>query len=50
MSECMSGTRGSGVLYSTGDMLVRCGFDPSVARLLGHDPTPRPTCPVVWIL
>ena len=21
------------------------GFDPSVARLLGHDPTPRPTCP-----
>ena len=22
------------------------GFDPSVARLLGHDPTPRPTCPV----
>ena len=23
------------------------GFDPSVARLLGHDPTPRPTCPVM---
>ena len=26
---------------------VPLGFDPSVARLLGHDPTPRPTCPVV---
>ena len=25
---------------------VPLGFDPSVARLLGHDPTPRPTCPV----
>ena len=24
---------------------VPLGFDPSVARLLGHDPTPRPTCP-----
>ena len=23
---------------------VPLGFDPSVARLLGHDPTPRPTC------
>ena len=23
MSACMSGTRGSGVLFSTGDMLVR---------------------------
>ena len=22
---------------------VHLGFDPSVARLLGHDPTPRPT-------
>ena len=21
------------------------GFDPSVARLLGHNPTPRSTCP-----
>ena len=26
--------------------LVHSGFDPSVARLLGHDPTPRPPCPV----
>ena len=30
---------------------VVCGmwvcFDPSVARLLGHDATPRPTCPVI---
>ena len=25
---------------------VPLGFDPSVARLLGDDPTPRPTCPV----
>ena len=25
---------------------VTLGFDPLVARLLGHDPTPRPTCPV----
>ena len=25
---------------------VPLGFDPSVARFLGHDPTPRPTCPV----
>ena len=25
---------------------VPVGFDPLVARLLGHDPTPRPTCPV----
>ena len=25
---------------------VSLGFDPSVARLLGHDSTPRPTCPV----
>ena len=25
---------------------VPLGFDPSVARLLGYDPTPRPTCPV----
>ena len=25
---------------------VPLGLDPSVARLLGHDPTPRPTCPV----
>ena len=25
---------------------VPLGFDPSVARLLGHDPTPRSTCPV----
>ena len=25
---------------------VPLGFDPSVTRLLGHDPTPRPTCPV----
>ena len=24
MSACMSGTRGSGVLSSTGDVLVRC--------------------------
>ena len=27
---------------------VPLGFDPSVARLLGHDPTPRPTCPVEY--
>ena len=26
MSACMSGTRGSGVLSSTGDVLVRCGW------------------------
>ena len=25
---------------------VPLGFDHLVARLLGHDPTPRPTCPV----
>ena len=25
---------------------VPLGFDPSVARLLDHDPTPRQTCPV----
>ena len=25
---------------------VPLGFDPSVARSLGHDPTPRPVCPV----
>ena len=25
---------------------VHLRFDPSVARLLGHDPIPRPTCPV----
>ena len=24
---------------------VHLGFDPSVAPLLGHNPTPRPTCP-----
>ena len=25
---------------------VPLGFDPSIARLIGHDPTPRPTCPI----
>ena len=25
---------------------VHLRFDSSVVRLLGHDPTPRPTCPV----
>ena len=29
---------------------VSLGFDPSVARLLGNDPTPRQTCPVVWVI
>ena len=29
---------------------VPLGFDPSVARLLGHDPTPRPICPVLFMI
>ena len=29
--------------------LRNLGFDPSVARLLDHDPTPRPTCPVYMV-